>query len=1367
MIVANAPRAMASNMATIRSVASKHLDLTGYIPGWVRAYLAGSASSRDAAWLQEREAAALLLDIAGFTELTDRLFQSGERGAEELSNILNSCFGLLTDIVAAHGGDIGNFIGDGFIALWPKDQFEHATHLAAQCALALREGMNDWSKNASVPLKQRTVVESGAFCFCKLGGRGDRWQFCVVGAPFLNMGALYKTVSVGEVWLCERACAEIAERCVGEHGPGGLRLDRLKFGIEVEPVAAPPSGVELDLKCCVAPIVLERLAQGAVTWLAELRNVSMLSINLPAASFDADLFKILQPSVLTIQAVAADLEGVVFGAWMDDKGICVALGFGAPPLAHEEDPSRAVEAALRIRDELAALSVGASIGVASGKLFCGDYGGRSRRDYGVLGPAINVATRLMEIANGSVLCDEATAQAAKGRVGFSVLPPQLVKGRASWLSLYSPMRMRSQPQLSYPGDIVGREAERRELDARLEAARRGVGGVVVVEGEPGIGKSRLLGYFVRRAVDAGFSVLRGHASAIDRSTPYFAWRQLLAAMIEDEAGAGGPAPHVVLANRLGRDPDLISWLPVIGDILPIGLGESPLTRQIAGSARATSIEEVIVGLLCKPSVVPPILVFEDVHWFDEASWALLQGVVRRVPQLLVVVSRRAVNAAESAEVRGFGALVHQIHLADLAGDAVAEILKRRLRAVRLPPEFVPFVQKRAGGNPFYCEELASALRDAGVLSVQRGECVINVERLDDAAPAIPATLEGAIVTRLDALPTRVQLLAKVASALGGPFTSKDVGRIFPGPASGLEREAMLACLVERDLLRRVGEGAAPRYEFRHAIIEEVTYRLLSFAQRRLLHAEIAAMVESRHSNELAPYYGLLARHWERAEEWRRAIECLERAAEHALRGFANSDALRHIRKAFELSREKNIAPADPERLSRWETILGDAYNELADYQRSVTHYERALTLLAQTVAKSGSALGAQLIGSFALQAWLRLVPLRFAAKRTEDAARIVRIAHIRERLAERHFFRSESLAVLNETLTAVNLAERSGAVAEMISGYSALAVGLGMSGLRRTARYYRDKALGLAERRDVSPEAARAYLLAGVLGFGLGEWEATQRFTERSVGLYRQLGDRARALTPLTVLASVFVMRGDLARAESVVVESADTRYFELTGQGRAWRLAAQVMIAAIRGEVDPGAVAQLNQAIDASLTRADQLLCLGTVASGYLRLGELEKALAAAERGLPLIYETGAVWGNYIYGVSGVIEAYLSHWAAETQPATLRAECRNKALLACKHAQRATRASPVCQPQTLLLRGRAALLSGRRASARRMWTRAAAAAEALQMQRELGLALHEIGRLSAASDPGRRKQLSRAAKIFDAMGAKADLAAVGRTLSS
>jgi adenylate cyclase len=166
--------------------------------------------------VSHRRASVLLLDIAGLTEITDRLVYQAEFGAERLSELLNDCFTTLTDVIDSFGGDIVAFTGDGFLAVWDADDGARATHVAAQCALALQDAMRARASSPDVPIRQRISVDVGTVYYCRLGGHVSVWRYVVVGAPFENVGVAYRKTPIGEIGLCDSAWREIAENCQGE-----------------------------------------------------------------------------------------------------------------------------------------------------------------------------------------------------------------------------------------------------------------------------------------------------------------------------------------------------------------------------------------------------------------------------------------------------------------------------------------------------------------------------------------------------------------------------------------------------------------------------------------------------------------------------------------------------------------------------------------------------------------------------------------------------------------------------------------------------------------------------------------------------------------------------------------------------------------------------------------------------------------------------------------------------------------------------------------------------------------------------------------------------------------------------------------------
>jgi hypothetical protein len=282
----------------------------------------------------------------------------------------------------------------------------------------------------------------------------------------------------------------------------------------------------------------------------------------------------------------------------------------------------------------------------------------------------------------------------------------------------------------------------------------------------------------------------------------------------------------------------------------------------------------------------------------------------------------------------------------------------------------------------------------------------------------------------------------------------------------------------------------------------------------------------------------------------------------------------------------------------------------------------------------------------------------------------------------------------------------------------------------------------------------------------MGEWEFTERCAQHALGLYRQLGDRSRWHAPLTILAFSSILRGDLSTAEKLLSDLETMISTESTHQARAWHAAAIVLFNLMRNRTEADQLRRLNELTQMRLVRADRLLCLGILSSAFLQRQEAKEALESAQRGLAVLREVDVVWGSYVYGVVGITEVLLARWAEEKDRRDFGSDARSQALLACRHAARATRMSPVCRPQALLLRGRAALLSGKPGKAQRLWGDAAQAAKKLQMPRELGLALYEIGRTKSHDDPERSSNLIKAAHIFEGVGVQPDLAAVRRALS-
>ena len=471
---------------------------------------------------------------------------------------------------------------------------------------------------------------------------------------------------------------------------------------------------------------------------------------------------------------------------MDDKGINAIVVFGLPPLAHEDDPFRAIEAAISIRQALSSCGYTASIGVATGLLFCGEYGGASRCDYSALGTAIVLSSRLMEQAGNGVLCDAATASIVEKRVTFSASTTLRLKGWARPVAAFRPEAISRPVYFKVVRRTIGRDDERKTLRDALEKLRRGSGGIIYIEGEAGIGKSTLVSDVIELARAEGLCTLHGFATAIDRATPYFAWREVLAQLLPRAGGGMGHQLETRLSSQSSSRPELIRWLPLLEDIMPLGLEPNDVTRRMSGASRAAGLEELIIFFLEAASSQHPTLVaFDDLQWMDEVSVTLARAVTRRVPQLLLVAAGRPTDEAEISDRIQSLEPDTAIQLRALSNDAVVQIVCQRLGVSSVPTAVAELVTARAAGNPFYCEELTFALRDTGVVRVDQGECWTSPGRTVGFS-VLPQTIKSVVITRFDALVPESQLVLKVAARLG-EFLDRFVAECLPANSNDRKR----------------------------------------------------------------------------------------------------------------------------------------------------------------------------------------------------------------------------------------------------------------------------------------------------------------------------------------------------------------------------------------------------------------------------------------------------------------------------------------------------------------------------------------------------------------------------------------------------
>ncbi|MBX0330289.1 AAA family ATPase [Oscillochloris sp. ZM17-4] len=927
-------------------------DLASYVPALVVRRMAADMGATMSPSVERIPAAALFADLSGFTALTEQLSLHSPAGTEELTQILDLYFGHLVRVVAAHGGDVVKFAGDGLLALWYGDEdLPLLARRAVQCALSVQMVMSPdvWGSfdgaHAPAPLKMRVGVGAGEVTTMHIGGVFGRWELLVTGDPVRQTGFAEAQARPGDVVISAEAWPLVAESCDGEPLPSGaVRLVSLTDYLPMRGLETPPlrAGMADALRSYLPKAILARMDAGQTAWLTEQRQVTVLFVNLPDLWSDTPLRQ-AQKLMRTIQSMLYRFEGSISRLGADGKGPTLVAALGLPPLSHEDDPERGARAALAIQAALAELGFACAIGVTTGQALCGAVGGEARREYTMMGSIVNRSARLMQAAAAlaardgglAILCDAATAHANHHALRFERLPPISLKGVRDPVPVYRPVSdaaaQPAQEPDAHTGALIGRRRETALIaDLVGDLALRGRGGSLLIEGDEGIGKSRLIEALHAAARAAGLPAFAGAGSPVD-TAPYGAWRPIFGALIPTDGHAEGAG---WAARSLGEE--LAPLAPLLRAVLHVELEDTPITAQMAGQVRADTTRELLVRLLARAAHGGPLLItIEDAQWLDASSWALLLAAAERVDRLLLALAARPMPDP-SPEYQRLAYLpgTRRIQLAGLDPEQVRDLLAQRLDVDRVPREVWQLIAARSRGNPFFCEELLHALRDSGLILVAGRECHVVAGSGDPIqvlnSVRLPSTVQGLITSRIDRLSPAQQLTLKVASVIGQGFTLSALSAIHPVERDPADLVDQLFTLQQTGLVQIDSFEPELAYVFKHAVAAEVAYNLMSFRQRRQLHRVLAERYEAGDEG-MAANAAQLAYHWRQANDLPRAMGYLARAGEQALRAGAYSEAGGFLREAILIAAGLPAGGGAPDLATqaRWERQLSEADHGMA------------------------------------------------------------------------------------------------------------------------------------------------------------------------------------------------------------------------------------------------------------------------------------------------------------------------------------------------------------------------------------------------------------------------------------------------------
>ena len=1067
----------------------------------------------------------LFADISGFTPLTEALgLELGQqRGAEELTRILNEVYSALVAQVHRYRGSVLSFSGDAITCWLDQDEGLRGT----ACALNMQAVMRRFASfetpgGTEVSLGIKTAVVTGPVRRFVIGDPKIQLMDALAGGTLDHVASAEHQAERGDVIIS----AEVADKFPEQINISEWREDSetgqrfaIVAGLTAEVAQAPWPAIDQSLSEAQArqwlwPTIYERLQSVQGQFLAEMRLATAVFLQFTGLDYDEDdkSGKRLSAYIAWVQGIIAQYEGTLLQLTIGDKGSYLYAAFGAP-VAHDDDPARAVAAALALRSVPRHLDFirDIRVGVAQGQTRAGAYGSPTRQTYGVIGDKVNLSARLMGISPiGDVRTDFEVYRRAQSRWQFDVLEPTKIKGKSGLIRVYRPTGEAAVTRVRADSVMIGRRAEFAQLVAGLETAVAGETRVLIIEGEGGIGKSRLAYELVGMIRERGLTGFWGEGQSIEQHTPYRVWREIFKTYFGlDNMADMAERHHRVEAVVQESVPDQLYRLPLLNDILNVELPETDLTLAMPPELRQESLVVLLINLLrAWARERPLILMLEDAHWLDSLSWEFTVQMVRALrtshdPMLLLIVNRPVAahsTAGQHMTTLASMLVTRKIVLGNLTQDETVELVTARLglRDDGLPSAIADLVRTRADGNPFFAQEVVFTLRDQDILVIEPepsgdyNRCVVKGD-LEQVTTALPDTVQGLILARIDQLTLEQQLMLKVAAVIGRTFAFTPFQHLYNQYAAVVQEKVRneLNELNSRDLteLDTVGPPDIV-YIFKHIITQEVAYQTLLFGQRKEMHQKVAAWYVQAYGEidedglmvippSAAFVLSLLVHHYHHAEDRLRECHFARLAGEQAARQYANEEALRYFDRALELTDEEDVD-------GRYQLYLArEALYDLEGKREGQAQDLQTLAQLAEVMADD--------------------------LKKAQAALRQAHYARVM----------GDQVATLTAVQNGIQYATQAQSPTAEAEGYYIWGKSLQQQGRYEEAMEKLERSAHLAQTSLDQATQAESLIQLGVTNFYLGNYDIASTYMEQALTLFRDVNDRKGEAGCLMMLGTV------------------------------------------------------------------------------------------------------------------------------------------------------------------------------------------------------------------------------------------------------
>ncbi len=836
------------------------------VPGWLLDQLANGQVSGTTI------AAALLVDVVGFTATTDALAGRGDLGAEQLAALLDTVFDPLVATVDRHGGFVSTFSGDGFTGIFPGGS--EACTRAVGAALAMQDRI---ARAEPVSLPDGTYTPQ-----VRVGiGHGDlRWMiitspdeeratYLIYGDATARAAAAETAGRPGAVSVTNTVAAWLDDRFARTTEGDGWVVTDGPHQPDSSP-ATPPTGAG------AGPFYPSEIFEWDRP--AEFRQVVSVFANVEATA--------IGDAMDVVFGLQQRHGGLLSPPEFADKG-CVVMMLWGVPVGLEDDLNRAT----RFAHEFARRMGGrVRIGLSYGTVFAGFVGSDSREQYTCYGSSVNLAARLMGVADWGEVMVDATAAARAGELfDMQFQRQEHLKGFGELQEVYrlgSPQQAKAAPVTSF----IGRHRELAALVDVLEGVvERGETAATLVQGEAGIGKTRLVAEARRRLPpDVAWFVCPSDARSTRALGP---WRRLVEQLFGQEAGASPDANRASFAKRWDElsssvHGQLEEQLEMGRSFLQafVDLPEPGSTWERASPAeRAARTSRALMTLLeAVTSDRPLVLEFADLQWADSETHDFLAQAFGLSLPLAMIMTSRPLEAELPFVEQTFR--LEPLDTDDL-GALAADLLGRPIS-----PELASWLAERCDGNPFNAHQVIKYLQERDLLS---GDTPATV---DTSAVEVPPDVRAVVVARLDVLEPGVRTVVQLGAILGREFDPFELEHMLTHQAPPVPPQAITTATAEQVWSQEPGG----LLRFDNAMVQEAAYSMQLQSTRQDRHLWAASSIEHLHQGALDPHFASLAFHYEAADHIDSAVHYLNAAGAFALRSGNHAEAGAHAERALGL-----------------------------------------------------------------------------------------------------------------------------------------------------------------------------------------------------------------------------------------------------------------------------------------------------------------------------------------------------------------------------------------------------------------------------------------------------------------------------------